>query len=208
MVASVSQRPVFAFDLDGTLGKYHEHFLRYAAGYLGREVDMAYDGRVTLARHLGISKERYRRIKLAYRRGSLKRSMPPLEWASQLTQTVSRWGDIYVCTTRPYLAYDNVDEDTRWWLRHNGMRCKGVLWGEHKYRELARLVGKERVVTVLDDDQAMLEQGAKVFERYPVMAVRPHNSRLWYGKEWTYGAWDYETTVLELKRALEHWRSK
>jgi hypothetical protein len=134
--------------------------------------------------------------------------MPAIEWAAQLTQEASRIGDIYVCTTRPYLAYDNVDEDTRWWLRHNRMRCKGVLWGEHKYRELARLVGKERVATVLDDEQAMLEQAAKVFDMYPVMAVRPHNRRGWYGSEWTYAAYDYESTMQELKNAAENWREK
>lgn len=202
-------RPVLGLDIDGTLGYYHRHFITFASGYLGRELDVDYDGRVPLYRWCGISKERYRRIKLAYRKGSLKRSMPAIEWASELTHEVSRWGvDIYMCTTRPYLAYDNVDEDTRWWLRHNRMRCKGVLWGEHKYRELARLVGRERVFTVMDDEHAMLEQAAKVFGIYPVCAVRPHNRKQWYGKEWTYGAWDYETSLLALKGSLEKWRGK
>jgi hypothetical protein len=205
----VNPRPVFGCDIDGTLGLYHQHFLTFASGYLGRELDLNYDGRAPLYRWCGISKERYRRIKLAYRKGSLKRSMPAIEWASDLTRAVSRLGvDIYMCTTRPYLGYDNVDEDTRWWLRHNGMRCKGVLWGEHKYRELARLVGRERVFTVLDDEPKMLQQAADVFGLAPICAVRPHNRQQWYGKEWTYGAWDYETTLLEVKRALEHWRAK
>lgn len=202
-------KPVFGFDLDGTLGYYHRHFLNYASGYLGRELDPNYDGTVPLHRWCGVSKERYRRIKLAYRKGSLKRSMPPIEWASELTHEVARWGvDVYICTSRPYLAYDNVDEDTRWWLRHNRMRCKGVLWGERKYLELSRMVGKPAVVTVLDDLPEMCDQAAKVFEQPPVFAVRPHNRLQWYGHEWTYGSWDYETTILALQRAMDHWEKK
>lgn len=203
-------RPVLGCDIDGTLGRYHEHFIRFASGWLGRELDNAYDGRLPLHQWCGVSKERYRRIKLAYRKGSLKRSMPAIEWASAFTREVSSWGvDIYMCTTRPYLAYDNVDEDTRWWLRHNRMRCKGVLWGEHKYRELARLVGKDRVFAVYDDLPEMCEQASKVFpDVWPVFAVRPHNERQWLGKEWTYGAYDYESTIVSMKEALERWRKQ
>lgn len=200
-------KPVVGVDIDGTIGQYHQHFIRFASGYLGRTLDEEYDGRLPLYRHCGVSKERYRRVKLAYRKGSLKRSMPVIEWAPEMTRQVAKLADIYYCTTRPYLAYDNVDEDTRWWLRHHGFKGKGVLWGEHKYRELARLVGKARVATVVDDEQAMLEQAAKVFDMYPVMAVRTHNRKAWYGKEWTYGAWDYETTMQQVKDAIERWKA-
>jgi hypothetical protein len=193
-------------DIDGTIGQYHRHFINFASGYLGRRITLEYDGRVPLYRWCGVSKERYRRIKLAYRKGSLKRSMPPIEWARAMTIEVSKVADIYYCTTRPYLAYDNIDEDTRWWLRHNGMRGKGVLWGEHKYRELARLVGKGRVATVVDDEPTMLEQAQKVFDLYPVMAVRPHNRLAWYKDVWTHQAYDYETTMQQVKEAIERWR--
>lgn len=146
-------RPVVALDIDGTLGLYHEHFLRFAAAYLQRELPDTWSGDEPFWRLLGTSKAMYRQIKLAYRQGAQKRSMPVVPGARGLTRAVRAAGaEVWVCTTRPYLRLDNIDPDTRFWLRHNGMQYDGVLFGERKYSDLTKLVGSGRVIAVLEDE--------------------------------------------------------
>jgi len=204
----MSERPVFGLDLDGTMGDFYPHFLNFAEGWLGKPVDREYDIRLPLFQHLHVSKQTYRQCKLAYRMGGMKRSMPAFPWAADLTRTLRSWGtDVWVCTTRPYLSHDNIDGDTRHWLRRNGIQCQGIVWGEHKYRDLARTLGKERVVTVLDDLPEMLVQAGKALDVWPVMAVRPHNARAWAANPSTYQALNnYEDIAYRLEERLEKWR--
>lgn len=161
-------RPVVGMDLDGTAGYFHEHFCQYASMFLQREVQFAWDGSLPFWRSLGISKERYREIKLGYRQGRMKRSMAYIDGAPEFTRAVRQAGaELWVTTTRPWLRLDNIDPDTRFWLRHNGMQYDGVLFGENKYRDLAKLVGIGRVVAVLDDEPDQVRKA----ERHTVRGV-------------------------------------
>lgn len=197
---------MFGIDIDGTLGDYYGHFFRFAEGWLGKVVDMDYDTRVPMYRHLEVSKTTYRQCKLAYRMGGLKRSMPPVAWAPGMTRLLRLWGaDVWICTTRPYLSHDNIDSDTRHWLRRNRFACQGVIWGENKYKELARTVGRERIVTVLDDLPEMCTQAINLGIE-PVFALRMHNRHEAYPFDQV--AETEEETLLALKVRLEHWRGK
>lgn len=198
-------KPVFGLDIDGTLAEYHLHFLRFARGWLGKPVEMHYDGQVPLYRHLHISKTTYRQIKLSYRMGGLKRSMPAIPWAAPLTRTLRSWGaEVWVCTTRPYLSHDNIDSDTRHWLRRHRFACQGIIWGEHKYRELARTVGSGRVVAVLDDLPEMCDQAAAL-NMSPVLALRNHNRH--HGTRYAIAETEHET-LEALKARLTLWKDR
>lgn len=156
------QRPVFGIDVDGTLGEYHEHFATFAEGWAGKAVgrDEPYDGTVPFWKWLGLSKTTYRKIKLAYRQGGLKRSMPMYPYASELTRAVRKAGAVVViCTTRPYLQLDNLEPDTQHCLRRNGIQYDAIISGEHKYRDLKFAFGS-RVQCVLEDDPAMVKQAS------------------------------------------------
>lgn len=145
-------RPVVALDIDGTLAMYHTWFLWFAGMYIGRPMPAGYDGSVPLHKFMGVSKTRYRQIKLAYRQGGLKRSMPVYPGARELAHSSRAAGaEVWVCTTRPYLRLDNIDPDTRHWLLRNRIQYDAVLFGEKKYADLRALVGSGRVVAVLDD---------------------------------------------------------
>jgi hypothetical protein len=171
-------RPVVALDIDGTLGLYHEHFLHFAAMYLQRNLPSVWDGSMPFWRLLGTSKTMYRQVKLAYRQGGMKRSMPVVPGAPELTRAVRAAGaEVWVCTTRPYLRLDNIDPDTRFWLRHNGFQYDGVLFGERKYYDLAQLVGSNRVVTVLDDEPEQCERAVKAGLTATLMC-RPYNRKV------------------------------
>lgn len=208
-------KPVIALDIDGTLLNYHRHYTLFANGYFGIEADPdGYDARLPFYKYLGVSKAAYRRCKLAYRRGELKRSLPPLEEpypdARSLTRSLRSWGvDIWLCTTRPYLSHDAVDDATRHNLRRNGVAYQGLIWGQHKYRELVRTVGRERIVGVLDDLPEMCSQATAVGLR-TAFALRRHNERqlltgTYSGEPWQVARTHDDTLVL-FRRWLEEWR--
>lgn len=152
---------VVALDIDGTAGDYHSHFTKFAEAYVGKPMPPAdqYTGGVPFHKHLGVSRSTYNTMKLAYRQGGMKRSMPPYEGIGDLTRYIrSRGVQVWICTTRPYMRLDNIDPDTRHWLRKRAhIQYDGILYGTHKYRDLVRAVGLDRVLVVYDDLPAQIE---------------------------------------------------
>lgn len=149
--------PLVALDLDGTLGDYHRHFERFAQMWTGR--DIVWDPEVVgpFYRQLGMSRAVYRQCKLAYRMGGMKRSIPMFEGAAEMVKAIRGAGvGVAACTTRPYLAMSTIDLDTQHWLKRNGIKVDHILYGEHKYRDLVKSVGRDRVVCALDDDLSQL----------------------------------------------------
>lgn len=168
-------RPVFGLDIDGTLGEYHEHFWQFACAWTGRDLPHPRDYRGgSFAGFLGLAKSTYRKIKLAYRRGGLKRSMPVRDGAPELASGLRKRGALVIlCTTRPYLSLENIDEDTRHWAKRSKIEHDAIIWGEHKYAELARF--GSRVVAALDDEPALINSA----RRAGLVAVRmrrPYNN--------------------------------
>lgn len=154
--------PVVALDIDGTSGEHHAHFIRFAELWVGRDLPSvtAYTGGVPFHKYLGISRSTYNKVKLAYRQGGMKRSMPVYEGIGEFSKYIRRNGcQVWICTTRPYLRLDNIDPDTRHWLTKRAhITYDGLLYGPHKYVDLARAVGRERVVMVYDDLPALVAQ--------------------------------------------------
>lgn len=154
-------KPVFGIDLDGTLGDYHAHFLKCASMFLQREMPdpTEINPLLPLHRHMGVSKSTYREIKMAYRQGRWKRSMPVFDGARDLTICLRRAGALVViCTTRPFNQLGEVDKDTRWWLKHHGIQHDNLIWGPHKYRDLRKTYGVDDVVAVMDDELEQLKR--------------------------------------------------
>lgn len=175
-------KPVVALDIDGTLGDYHGHFLKFAEGYFGLEMPdpSAINRGLQLWEHMGVSQKDYRDCKLAYRQGGLKRTMPVYEGSEHLVWGLKAEGvEVWICTTRPYLRLDNIDPDTREWLSRNGlMRSEKdlrVVFGEDKYLELIRQVGLGRIVAIADDLTALTAQalGAGIPKAY--LRDQPYN---------------------------------
>lgn len=148
-------KPVVGIDIDGTLGDYHRHFLQCAEMFLQRPMPKPEEinpGK-PLHQHMGVPKSKYREIKMAYRQGRWKRSMPVFDGARSLTVALRNHGAVVaICTTRPFNQLGEVDADTRWWLRHHGIQHDMLIWGPHKYRDLKKLYGKDNIVAVVDDE--------------------------------------------------------
>jgi phosphoglycolate phosphatase-like HAD superfamily hydrolase len=159
-------KPVVALDIDGTLGDYHGNFVKFARLYFDRPFEWADEDDnpgLPLSEFLGLERREYRDAKLAYRQGGWKRWMPCYEGSAELTRIVRAQGaEVWLCTTRPYLRLDNVDPDTREWLRRNGIQYDALLFEPAheedgtKYDELKRQVG-DRVASVVDDLPEMLD---------------------------------------------------
>lgn len=172
-------KPVVCLDVDGTMGNYHGHFLKFAIGYLGYDDDALafnYRGDVPLHVHLGISLETYRTVKLAFRQGGMKRTMPVMPSAASLAKMVRKNGaELWITTTRPYLRLDNIDPDTREWLRRNDIPYDYIFYDEHKYVKLLELVDADRIVAVLDDEMEQVME-AKEVGLPAILRRTPYNS--------------------------------
>ncbi len=156
-------KPLVAVDIDGTLGDYHGHFIQFCNQYMQTKFPSDYDGSVEFSEFLGLDKETYRSIKLAYRQGGMKRCMPLHVGARGVIAWLngnSKHLDIWITTTRPHLRLDGIDPDTRFWLECNGLAYTNLLYHEDKYRLLADRVDKERVIFVLDDLREQVQAAA------------------------------------------------
>lgn len=166
---------VVAVDIDGTIADYHKHFKWFAELYLRRELPLNWDGVYKFHEALGLPIELYRDIKLAYRQGGLKRSLPMFQASPQTISRIRQDGyQVWICTTRPYLRLDNIDKDTQFWLDHNNIHYDGVLFGEDKYEDLVDIVGKERILCVFDDLPEQVQRAARLGLNV-AMRTGPHN---------------------------------
>lgn len=149
-------KPVVAWDIDGTLGDYHGHLLTFSENWLGTTPSpgwsLSYDGSTDLATFMDLDKATYRQIKLAYRQGGMKRTMPPFMNAAYAVQQCQEAGaEVWITTTRPYMRLDNIDPDTQEWLRRNDIHYDGLIYDEEKYKRLCDIVDPERIVGVVED---------------------------------------------------------
>lgn len=174
-------RPVVVFDIDGTLAMYHDAVQEFSAQYYGTECGgMTYDGSVPFREFLGLTQAEHRAMKLAYRQGGNKRFVPAYLGASEAVAAVRAMGaEIWVATTRPFNRLDNVDPDTREWLRRNNIEIDGLLFGEDKYQQLIETVDQDRIVMVFEDLPDMIGIGKAL--GLPMFQVhRRHNSSVRY----------------------------
>jgi hypothetical protein len=202
-VPGEKMRPIVGVDIDGTIGRYHEHFIQFAEGWIGRQIPSGYDGSVSLARWCGVSKTTYRKIKLAYRQGGMKRSMPVYDGASEMVTAIRKTGaEVAICTTRPFLSLEAVEPDTRHWLRRNKIPYDYLMSGENKYLQLARF-GTHRIAAVLDDLPEMVTQ-ARDAGLPAILREQKHN----IGFEWSrtvYGIGDAGRVLLAY---IETWEKE
>lgn len=200
--------PVIAVDIDGSTGEYHEHFRWFAELYLGKKLELDWDPEFkgSFNRALHISKRTYREVKLAYRQGGMKRCMPVRPGAAEMTRELRKQGaQIWICTTRPFLRLDNIDPDTREWLRRNKIQWDHLIYGDAKYRDLVANVGRSRVVGVYDDLPEQVES-ARALGLPPLLADGPHNR--WFDVDLTVDRIeDCEMALACLEGMLDEWKS-
>lgn len=174
-------KPIVAIDIDGTLGDYHGHFERFAEKWLG--LDLApykpYSGTERYGEWFsgvfGVSLETFREVKLAFRMGGLKRSMPMRHEADLMTRQLREDGfEVWLVTNRPYLKVTAIDPDTRFWLALHEISYDHLLYGPEKYRKLLEQVDKDRIVAVVDDDIGQISDALDL-ELNPILLRTKYN---------------------------------
>lgn len=183
-------RPVVAIDIDGTLGNYHHHFQAFAEEWLGWTPENyltpgAYDGsqpyREWFTSAYSVDVTTFRAIKLAYRQGGLKRTMPVYKGAAQMVHLLGGEAEVWLTTTRPHDRYDRIDPDTVEWLRRHSIQAAALLFDEHKLDQLYQHVDQARVVAVLDDEVEVL---TAVRAGVPILRRTEYNQQArWLGVE-------------------------
>jgi hypothetical protein len=200
--------PVVAIDIDGTLGDYHRHFLRFAESYLGQAMLWNYDGGESFKgwfkRETGASDDDWHDLKLAYRQGGMKRSMPVYDDAAYLCQSAQLEGaEVWVTTTRPYIRHDNIDPDTREWLRRNNIVYDFLIYDGAKYEKLAELVGIERVCAVVDDLPEEITEAQRLFgNEVPILRRNSFNGAI----TWLSAAHDLRNIAELVIQRIREWR--
>jgi hypothetical protein len=187
MIRNGYGKPIVSLDIDGTLADYHGYFLAFAELYFGRPMPSPTELNPSLKlwRFMGVKKTEYDDCKLAYRQGGMKRSMPCLEGAGDLTRRLHRDGcDVWICTTRPYMRLDNIDPDTQEWLRRNRIEYDALLCdprgGDLKYAELARQTKGRHILGLAEDLPEQAELAMKRLPDPPVwLRNQPYNRLYW-----------------------------
>jgi hypothetical protein len=197
---------VVAVDIDGTLGDFHSHFLEFAADYFDIEVAYSYDGAESFKEWWMDMTNRtakdWHDVKLAYRQGGMKRTMPLYDQGGDLVDTIiASQAEIWITTTRPYLSLDNIVPDTVEWCRRHAIEYDGILFDEGKYEQLVQRVDPERVVAVVDDLWDMCDAADVAVGRPISMLV---------ATEWNRGIirdnrYSMEEIIDRIPRLIESW---
>jgi len=169
-------RPIVVSDIDGTLSQYHEDITRFSSRYFDKAPPtFAYDGFGPFRDYLELTQAEHRAMKLAYRQGGNKRFVKPYPNAREVLSGIRSYGvEIWVATTRPWQRLDNVDPDTREWLRRNGIEIDGLLYGDDKYEQLIETVDKDRIVACFEDLPQQMSFGS-LLDLPMYQIYRPHN---------------------------------
>lgn len=205
--------PVVAVDIDGTIARYHDHFLHFLDLYFNRPMPRNWDGSGDWEDFLHITRPRYEDSKLAFRQGGFKRWMPEYAGGAEMIEDIRAAGaEIWITTTRPYLRLDSVDPDTREWLERNGIYYDHLLYHEDKYRQLCHLVGAGRVVAVIEDLPSQYRRAVDIFGSGAAILVnRVHNTA--YRNSPILGSAEpkFASTLKEARdmavREVRHWKA-
>lgn len=204
--------PVVAIDIDGTLGDYYSHISSFAEDYLNCSANGVpeYHGgephREWFCRTFGVDATKFREVKLAYRQGGLKRTMPVYPGASELTHSLRAAGaEVWLTTSRPWERYDRIDPDTREWVRRNDIEFDGLIYDEDKMVQLSRHVEKERVICVLDDLKEVLLEAAHIWGLDVALLRRTTNNR---DVEWTASIYSLTDALPAIAPRIAKWNVK
>lgn len=214
--------PVVGIDIDGTLGDYHNHFVWFinhiywpsnGTGYFPHWGATAIPGEFSDALHL--PKNMYRDAKLAYRLGGLKRCLPlfdvdvekqgPSAISQEIQYLRSQGIQVWICTQRPWLALTTVDNDTQYWIEKNVGEIDGLIYGQDKYADLIDIVGKDRILGVIDDLPECIERAQELGLQ---TAIRRGDHNAWWRRPMM-GEMDADSVafsrVKDMSTIIDYW---
>lgn len=172
-VKNQNRKKVFV-DLDNVMADYGGDFLRWATnGQLSPSPNDLTS--LHLNEILCLDDADYAELKRRWRVEGHKRNMTMIPGTHGALRRLSQWYDVVIISSRPADKYDNIREDTEYWLKQHDLQYSELVFTKEKFDYVHDHYGVDDVLAIFDDDPKNLVKfaGKQTVQCYIV--DRPYN---------------------------------
>ena len=168
-----NRKKVFV-DLDNVMADYGGDFLRWATnGQLSPSPNDLTS--LHLNEILCLDGADYAELKRRWRVEGHKRNMTMIPGTHGALRRLSQWYDVVIISSRPAEKYDNIREDTEYWLKQHDLQYSELVFAKEKSDYVHDHYDVDDVLAIFDDDPKNLVKfaGKQTVQCYIV--DRPYN---------------------------------
>ena len=172
-VKNQNRKKVFV-DLDNVMADYGGDFLRWATnGQLSPSPNDLTS--LHLNEILCLDDADYAELKRRWRVEGHKRNMTMIPGTHGALRRLSQWYDVVIISSRPADKYDNIREDTEYWLKQHDLQYSELVFTKEKFDYVHDHYSVDDVLAIFDDDPKNLVKfaGKQTVQCYIV--DRPYN---------------------------------
>lgn len=172
-VKNQNRKKVFV-DLDNVMADYGGDFLRWATnGQLSPSPNDLTS--LHLNDILCLDDADYAELKRRWRVEGHKRNMTMIPGTHGALRRLSQWYDVVIISSRPADKYDNIREDTEYWLKQHDLQYSELVFTKEKFDYVHDHYDRNDVLAIFDDDPKNLVKfaGKQTVQCYIV--DRPYN---------------------------------
>lgn len=172
-VKNQNRKKVFV-DIDNVMADYGGDFLRWATnGQLSPSPNDLTS--LHLNEILCLDDADYAELKRRWRVEGHKRNMTMIPGTHGALRRLSQWYDVVIISSRPADEYDNIREDTEYWLKQHDLQYSELVFTKEKFNYVHDHYDVNDVLAIFDDDQKNLVKfaGKQTIQCYIV--DRPYN---------------------------------
>lgn len=172
-VKNQNRKKVFV-DLDNVMADYGGDFLRWATnGQLSPSPNDLTS--LHLNEILCLDDADYAELKRRWRVEGHKRNMTMIPGTHGALRRLSQWYDVVIISSRPAEKYDNIREDTEYWLKQHDLQYSELVFTKEKFDYVHDHYDVDDVLAIFDDDPKNLVKfaGKQTVQCYIV--DRPYN---------------------------------
>lgn len=172
-VKNQNRKKVFV-DLDNVMADYGGDFLRWATnGQLSPSPNDLTS--LHLNEILCLDDADYAELKRRWRVEGHKRNMTMISGTHGALRRLSQWYDVVIISSRPADKYDNIREDTEYWLKQHDLQYSELVFTKEKFDYVHDHYSADDVLAIFDDDPKNLVKfaGKQTVQCYIV--DRPYN---------------------------------
>lgn len=172
-VKNQNRKKVFV-DLDNVMADYGGDFLRWATnGQLSPSPNDLTS--LHLNEILCLDNADYAELKRRWRIEGHKRNMTMIPGTHGALRRLSQWYDVVIISSRPADKYDNIREDTEYWLKQHDLQYSELVFTKEKFNYVHDHYDVNDVLAIFDDDPKNLVKfaGKQTIQCYIV--DRPYN---------------------------------
>lgn len=172
-VKNQNRKKVFV-DLDNVMADYGGDFLRWATnGQLSPSPNDLTS--LHLNEILCLDDADYAELKRRWRVEGHKRNMTMIPGTHGALRRLSQWYDVVIISSRPADKYDNIREDTEYWLKQHDLQYSELVFTKEKFDYVHDHYDVDDVLAIFDDDPKNLVKfaGKQTIQCYIV--DRPYN---------------------------------